>query len=99
MPPRPIRARLARAVPKRAALALPLLAALLAPVLAPSPAAAQYYVYCINGRISTEQWDLAQMRTRHGSNVCQFGQFGFASDADNFAQRNFGGKGASCSCR
>ena len=94
MPPRPIRARLARA-----ALAALLLAALLAPVLAPSPAAAQYYVYCINGRIGTEQWDLAQLRTRHGSNVCQFGQFGFASDADNFAQRNFGGKGASCSCR
>lgn len=63
------------------------------------PAMAQYGVFCINNRITTEQWDLAQMRVRHGSNVCQFGQFGFSSDADNFAQKNFGGKGAACSCR
>jgi len=34
-----------------------------------------------------------------GSNVCQFGSFDYASDAENFAARNFGGKGSPCSCR
>ena len=68
-------------------------------VFAAAPAWAEYGVFCINNRVTTEQWDLAQMRVRHGSNVCQFGSFGFSSDADAFAQKNFAGKGAACSCR
>ena len=74
-----------------------LLAALL---FAPTTAWASYYVYCANGRIEVESRDPDQMRIARGSGVCQMGPaFGFLSDAQRFAQRNFGGAGRSCSCR
>jgi hypothetical protein len=64
-------------------------------------AAAQshYYVYCASGRIEVDGRDPDQMRIARGSSVCMFGQFGYRMDAENFARRNFGGVGASCSCR
>jgi hypothetical protein len=41
-----------------------------------------------------------QMSHARGSNTCQMGpRFGFMSDAQTFAQRNFGGAGRPCSCR
>ncbi|MBR0656058.1 hypothetical protein [Plastoroseomonas arctica] len=69
-------------------------------VLLPGAALANYYVYCANDRIEVESRDPNQMRIARGSGVCQMGPtFGFLSDAQNFAQRNFGGAGRSCSCR
>lgn len=58
----------------------------------------QYSVYCNNGRIVIESSTLEYMRSIYGRNVCLFGQFSYLSDAQNFAQRNFGGTGQSCSC-
>lgn len=69
-------------------------------LMAPAVALANYYVYCDNGRIAVESRDPEQMRIARGSGFCQMGPaFGFLSDAQNFAQRNFGGAGRSCSCR
>lgn len=69
-------------------------------LLAPTAAFANYYVYCANDRIEVDSRNPEQMRSARGSGVCQMGPtFGFLSDAQNFAQRNFGGAGRSCSCR
>lgn len=78
-----------------------LIAATIAAVLlAPTAALASYYVYCARDRIEVDSRDPNQMRIARGSGVCQMGPvFGFLSDAQNFAQRNFGGAGRSCSCR
>jgi len=68
--------------------------------LAPATAFASYYVYCANGRIEVDGRNPEQMRSARGSGVCQMGpKFGFLSDAQSFAQRNFGGAGRPCSCR
>lgn len=65
------------------------------------PAAAQqvarYGAFCINGRMSVEQWDLQQMQVRHGSNVCQFSSATNVSDMQNFIARNF--PNGTCTCR
>ena len=77
-----------------------LAAAIVGVVLAPPAALASYYVYCARDRIEVDSRDPNQMRIARGSGVCQMGPaFGFLSDAQNFAQRNFGGAGRSCSCR
>ncbi len=78
-----------------------LIAATIAAVLlAPTAAFASYYVYCARDRIEVDSRDPNQMRSARGSGVCQMGPtFGFLSDAQNFAQRNFGGAGRACSCR
>ena len=74
--------------------------ALGAALLVPGTALADYYVYCANGRIEVDGRNPDQMRIARGSGVCQMGpRFGFLSDAQNFAQRNFGGAGRPCSCR
>lgn len=75
-------------------------AALAAALLAPAAALADYYVYCANNRIEVDGRNPEQMRIARGSGVCQMGpRFGFLSDAQGFAQRNFGGAGRPCSCR
>jgi len=58
-----------------------------------------YYVYCAGGRIVVDGRDPDQMRIARGSGTCVMGQFSLRSDAENFARRNFGGIGSSCSCR
>ena len=74
--------------------------ALGAALLAPGTAFADYYVYCANNRIEVDGRNPDQMRIARGSGVCQMGpRFGFRTDAQNFAQRNFGGAGRPCSCR
>ena len=74
--------------------------ALAAVVMMPAAALANYWVYCANGRIEVDGRNPEQMSSARGSNLCQMGPtFGFLSDAQNFAQRNFGGAGRSCSCR
>ena len=57
-----------------------------------------YNVYCADDRIEISFWDLEQMKVRNGSNVCQFQSYTSYSSALNFAQKNFGGEGADCSC-
>ena len=57
-------------------------------------------IHCARDRIEVDSRDPNQMRIARGSGVCQMGPtFGFLSDAQNFAQRNFGGAGRACSCR
>lgn len=71
-----------------------------ASIFAPVAAFADYYVYCANGRIEVDSRNPDQMRSARGSGTCQMGpSFHYLSDAQNFAQRNFGGPGRSCSCR
>ena len=68
--------------------------------LLPMAALANYYVYCANGRVELDGRNPAQMRSARGSGVCQLGaDFRYLSDAQSFAQRNFGGAGKACSCR
>ena len=77
-----------------------LAAAVAAVLLAPAAALADYYVYCANGRIEVDSRNPQQMRSARGSGTCQMGpKFNYLSDAQSFAQRNFGGAGRSCSCR
>lgn len=68
----------------------------------PQPAAAyeveRYYVYCADDRIEVSFWDLEQMMVRRGSGVCQFASYTSYSSALDFAKKNFGGEGSSCSC-
>ena len=56
----------------------------------------RYTVYCANDHIEVSFWDLEQMKVRNGSNVCQFQSYTSYRSALNFAQKNFGGEGASC---
>jgi hypothetical protein len=56
-----------------------------------------YGVFCANGRIEIDLRSEEQMRSQRGA--CQFARFSTRSDAENFARRNFGGVGGSCSCR
>jgi hypothetical protein len=58
----------------------------------------RYTVYCANDHIEVSFWDLEQMKVRNGSDVCQFQSYTSYSSALNFAQKNFGGEGADCSC-
>jgi hypothetical protein len=68
--------------------------------LLPMPALASYYVYCANGRVEVDGRNPQQMRSARGSGICQMGaEFKYLSDAQSFAQRNFGGAGKPCSCR
>jgi hypothetical protein len=39
------------------------------------------------------------MRSARGSDTCMFSRFNYLSDAQSFAQKNFGGPGKKCSCR
>lgn len=72
--------------------------AVAAALLAPAAALADYYVYCASGRIEIDQRDPPEMRSQRGA--CPMSQgFSTRSDAENFARRNFGGVGGSCSCR
>lgn len=58
----------------------------------------RYTVYCADERIEISFWDIEQMKVRRGSDVCQFNSYTSYSDALRFAERNFGGEGAACTC-
>ena len=77
-------------------------ACILLTALAPAAAVAQevehYTVYCADNRIEISFWDLAQMKVRRGSDVCQFASYTSSSSASDFARKNFGGEGQPCSC-
>ncbi len=81
------------------ALAIGFAAVLLAQQAAAQTSTTHYYVYCANNRIEVDSRNPDQMRSARGSGVCMLGQFNYLSDAQSFAQRNFGGAGRSCSCR
>ena len=82
---------------------LPVVACLLLAALSPAPGAhaqdvEKYTVYCADDRIEISFWDLAQMKVRRGSDVCQFASYTSSSSASDFARKNFGGEGQPCSC-
>jgi hypothetical protein len=59
----------------------------------------QYTVFCTYGRIGVEMRTPQQMSQAFGSSTCQVSRgFTSLSDAQNFAQRQFGGVERSCSC-
>ncbi len=58
-----------------------------------------YSVYCANNRIEVDMRTLEQMKNARGSDICRLGKFNYLSDAQSFAQKNFGGVGAACSCK
>jgi len=67
-------------------------------VLTPAAALADYYAYCVRGRIQVDQRSPEEMRRNLGA--CPMSQgFSTRSSAESFARRNFGGIGGSCSCR
>lgn len=57
---------------------------------------AHYWVYCIDGSTSVEQWDLEQMKVRRGSNVCQLHEDTSVSGAQDWMAKNF--PSGTCSC-
>jgi hypothetical protein len=56
-----------------------------------------YGVFCANLRIVVDSRPEEQMSS--GRSACQLRRFPSRSAAENFARSNFGGVGASCSCR
>jgi len=61
--------------------------------------AASYFVYCANDKIEVDSRNYEQMLSARGTPLCQLGSFDYLSDAQSFAQKNFGGPGGKCSCR
>ncbi len=57
----------------------------------------KYWVYCIDDKISVEMWDLAQMKVRRGSNVCQLHESTSVSGAQEWLEKNF--PSHTCSCQ
>ncbi len=66
---------------------------------ATASAQTHYYVYCASDKIEVDSRSPEQMKIARGSGVCQFGQFNYLSDAQSFAQKNFGGPGGKCACK
>ena len=77
---------------------VPFVAIALAAILVAGHASA-HGVYCANGKIEIDSRSPEQMRIARGSNLCSFGQFNFASDAQDFAKKNNFTPGKTCSCR
>lgn len=77
-------------------------ALILATALALTPLTAQaasYFVYCASDKVEVDSRNFEQMKSARGTPICQLGSFDYLSDAQSFAQKNFGGPGAKCSCR
>jgi hypothetical protein len=87
-----------------AILALALFSALTVPVtfMTAQPVMAleaeRHTVYCADERIEIATWDLEQMKVRRGLEVCQLASYTSSGDALRFAEENFGGEDADCSC-
>lgn len=60
--------------------------------------AQSYFVYCASDKIEVDSRNFEQMKSARGTPICQMGSFNYLSDAQNFAQKNFGGPGKKCSC-
>ena len=78
-----------------------LLAAIVGAAVGTPPAWGQstesYGVFCANGRIVVDSRSEDQMSSNRSA--CQLRRFPNRSAAENFVRSNFGGVGASCSCR
>ena len=57
-----------------------------------------FKVYCADGKIKVDQRTFLEMKKAFSPNVCAFGEFETASQANAYAQK-FGSDGAKCSCR
>ena len=57
--------------------------------------AADYYVYCVNGKIEVDTRDAKQMKSARGSEPKTLGKFNNKTDADKLAKK-LGGVGAKC---
>ena len=57
--------------------------------------AADYSVYCANGKIEIDMRTEAEMKSARGSNVQTLGKFNNRTDADKLAKQ-FGGVGGKC---
>ena len=57
--------------------------------------AADYHVYCVNGKIEVDTRDAKQMKSARGSDPKILGKFNNKTDADKLAQK-VGGIGAKC---
>ena len=69
-------------------------------LLAPAVALAEYRVLCINIRVEVDTRGPEQFPSGRGMRVCQLGPtFPFLSDANDHAQRTYGGPGRACRCR
>lgn len=78
-------------------LALGICAASLA---APGAALADYWVYCIHGKVKIESRPPADVgRSYISTSLCTLGSFKHVSDARSFATKNWKGEGQSCACR
>jgi len=82
----------------KSAAALCLAVSILVPAACLAQEVEHYTVYCADDRIEISFWDLAQMKVRRGSDVCQFASYTSRSSAMDFAEKNFGGEGKGCSC-
>ena len=58
-----------------------------------------YNVYCANEKIEVDDRSLDQMKAARGSDTCLLSSFSYLGDATHFADKNFHGVGAECSCR
>ncbi len=75
-------------------------AASCASLLIVGPAWADYWVYCIHGKIRIESRPPADVgRSYIASSLCTLGSFRHVSDARSFAQKNWKGEGQNCACR
>lgn len=67
---------------------------------APTAALADYWVYCIHGKIKIESRPPADVgRSYISTSLCTLGSFKHVSDARSFATKNWKGEGQSCACR
>ena len=64
-----------------------------------SHAQTKYSVYCASGKIEVDMRSFEEMKSARGSDTCKLAEFNYLSDANSFAQKNFGGVGAKCSCK
>ena len=76
---------------------IPLLAAALA-LVSFTAQAQSYFVHCASDKIEVDSRNFEQMKSARGTPICQMGSFNYLSDAQNFAQKNFGGPGKKCAC-
>ena len=72
-----------------------LFACFMSVALSSSLALADYYVYCVNGKIEVDMRDPTQMKSARGSEPTTMGKFSHRLDAEKLAKQ-LGGVGAKC---
>ena len=79
---------------------MPKIAALMCLALIASPARAEmpFNLFCASKVFEVDQRNWTQMKALRGADVCNFGEFNTAADAERHAKL-FGGVGAKCTCK